>query len=123
MSAPIVFFDIAGPRLEEQAAFYRSVFGWEIGPDPNFPEHGMRVRNVPVTSPLEGTLRKDPPERLFYIGVADVAATAETIDAHGGAIGSPRMAVPGVVILALFTDPAGNRMGIVEMDGDRVKIP
>jgi hypothetical protein len=28
-----------------------------------------------------------------------------------------------VVVLGLFRDPAGNAMGLVEMDGDRVRIP
>jgi len=35
----------------------------------------------------------------------------------------PRTEVPGVVVVALFTDPAGNRMGLVEMDGGKPKVP
>ena len=27
------------------------------------------------------------------------------------------------MILALFKDPAGNRMGLVELDGDKPKVP
>jgi predicted enzyme related to lactoylglutathione lyase len=60
---------------------------------------------------------------MIYLGVADINATLEKIAAHGGAAASPRMEVPGVVVLAIFTDPAGNRMGLVEMDGDRRRIP
>jgi hypothetical protein len=41
----------------------------------------------------------------------------------GGTIEAGRFAVPGVVVLGLFRDPAGNAMGLVEMDGDRAKIP
>ena len=33
MPAPIVFFDIAGPDMAKQAAFYRTVFDWDIRPD------------------------------------------------------------------------------------------
>jgi hypothetical protein len=33
------------------------------------------------------------------------------------------MAVPGVVILALFTDPAGNRMGLVELADGKPIVP
>ena len=29
--APIVFFDIAGPKVEEIASFYASLFGWDLG--------------------------------------------------------------------------------------------
>jgi hypothetical protein len=31
---------------------------------------------------------------------------------------SPRTAAPGILILALFKDPAGNRLGRVELDAD-----
>ena len=51
------------------------------------------------------------------------ALAQAAVVAHGGQIVAPRFEVPGVVILGLFTDPAGNRMGLVEMDGDRAKIP
>jgi predicted enzyme related to lactoylglutathione lyase len=119
--APVVFFDIAGPELAKQAAFYRAVFDWNIGADGGFA--------APVTSPLHATLRVEPPtqgpvtERVIYVGVSDVTAALAKIVAHGGAVVFPRTEVPGVVVLALFTDPAGNRMGLVEMDGDKPKVP
>ena len=114
MPAPIVFFDIAAPDLARQAAFYRTVFGWDIDATGGFA--------VPVTSPLRATLRVEPPnlgpvtERVLYVGVPDIDAAIDAIKAHGGAVVFPRTVVPGVVILALFNDPAGNRMGLVELD-------
>jgi hypothetical protein len=62
-------------------------------------------------------------ERVVYLGVPDINATLAAIAAHGGKTVLPRLEVPGVAILALFTDPAGNRMGLVEMDGDKAKVP
>lgn len=62
-------------------------------------------------------------ERVLYIGVSDITATLAAITASGGQIVFPRYEVPGVVVLALFTDPAGNRMGLVEMAGDKPRIP
>lgn len=121
MPAPVVFFDIAAPELERQAAFYRTVFDWDIGPDGGF--------KVPAAEPLHGNLRVESAvqgfvaERLIYIGVADVTRTLDQITAHGGGVVFPRLAVPGVAVVGLFTDPAGNRMGLVEMDGDKAKIP
>ncbi len=53
----------------------------------------------------------------------DVAASLQALVAHGGQMIAPRFEAPAVVVLGLFTDPAGNRMGLVEMDGDRAKIP
>jgi len=115
--APIVFFDIAGPDTGSLAAFYREVFGWEAGP--------TGALSVPVNGPpLNGTLRKDQGEKVIYIGVPDITATLGQVVAHGGKIHAPRFEVKGVVILGLFFDPAGNRMGLVEMGADgRAKIP
>jgi predicted enzyme related to lactoylglutathione lyase len=45
-----------------------------------------------------------------------VTATLQQIARHGGTVDAPRFEVPGVVILGLFRDPAGNRMGLVEID-------
>lgn len=118
MSAPIVFFDIAGPDLASQKAFYAEVFGWAAGPMGNVAP--------PVVSnggALPGFLRTDPAEKVIYIGVDDINATLAKVTAHGGRIHSPRYVVPGVVIMALFFDPAGNRMGLVEMRDGKPIIP
>ena len=119
--APIVFLDIVGPELPRQAQFYREVFGWQSDAGGSFA--------APVTAPLRGVLRVEDPkdnptaERVVYLGVPDINATLAAIAAHGGKTVLPRLEVPGVAILGLFTDPAGNRMGLVEMDGDKAKVP
>ena len=53
----------------------------------------------------------------------DVTETLAKVIAAGGAINAPRFEVKGVVVLGLFSDPAGNRLGLVEMDGDQPKNP
>ena len=119
--APIVFFDIAGPDLTSQSDFYKAIFGWQVGPTGSL--------SVPTTNPLPGNLRVERPtqgplaERVFYVGVPDIDATLAKITALGGSTVFPRTEVPGVVVLALFKDPAGNRMGLVEMDGDAPMVP
>jgi predicted enzyme related to lactoylglutathione lyase len=116
MTAPIVFFDIAGPDFTSQKAFYEAVFDWKVGPG------GML--SVPVSGPmLNGVLRTDPSERMIYLGVPDVKATLEKVEEQGGKVVAPRFEVKGVVVLGLFTDPCGNRMGVVEMNGDKPVIP
>lgn len=115
MGAPIVFIDIAGSDFAAQRAFYGTVFGWEIEEDGHF--------RVDAVTPMPGMLRTDPADRVIYIGVPDIAATLELVKENGGTVVAPRFEVPGVVVLGLFTDPAGNRMGLVEMIGDRRRIP
>lgn len=115
MTQPIVFFDIAGPDDEALQRFYSAVFDWEF-------EQGGQFR-VPVVSPIDATIRKDPAEKRIYLGVPDITASLELIEQSGGSIDVPRFEVPGVVVLGLFRDPAGNPMGLVEMDGDDPVLP
>ncbi|ANM31252.1 hypothetical protein ABI59_19260 [Acidobacteria bacterium Mor1] len=115
MSAPIVFFDIAGPDDEALRRFYREVFAWNAG------EGGQL--NLEVLTPLSANIRKDPAEKRVYVGVEDVTATLDAVVAAGGSVDTPRFEVPGVVVLGLFRDPAGNPMGLVEMEGGEAKVP
>ncbi len=109
--APIVYLDIAGPSEAIQLGFYQKVFGWAPGP-------GGTV-SVPVSGPhLSGTLRTHPAAKVIYLGVPDISATLREIAANGGKIIAPRFEVKGVAALALFTDPAGNVMGLVELTPD-----
>lgn len=115
MAQPIVFFDIAGPDDATLRSFYSSIFGWETDQSGQF--------NVSVVTPIDGAIRKDPAEKRIYVGVPDVAAFLTRIERSGGTVDAPRFEVPGVVVLGLFRDPAGNPMGLVEMDGDSPRIP
>jgi uncharacterized protein len=115
MAAPIVFFDVAGPDQALLVRFYARLFQWEIA------GHGGFA--APVVSPLPATIRQDPAGKVIYVGVADVTATLGDIAASGGTIVAPRFEVPGIVVLGLFDDPAGNRMGLVEMKDGKPRVP
>ena len=106
MPAPIVFFDIAGPDAVALKSFYAGVFDWSI--DATLAIDGTS------TGGLRGTLRQDPPEKILYLGTADINATLKAIESAGGKTEVPRTVIPNVVTFALFRDPAGNRMGLVE---------
>jgi len=127
MTTPIVFFDIAGPDIEVLARFYGEVFGWTTQPGAPFP--GIAALSpVPIVSPLPGHFRQETGEApnmpgIIYLGVPDVSATLAMVEERDGDIIAPRFEVPGVVVLGLFRDPAGNPMGLVEMVGDQVRIP
>ena len=115
MAQPVVFFDIAGPDDAALKSFYSSIFGWELDQAGRF--------SVPVATPIKGAIRKDPTEKRIYMGVPDVSACLSLIEQSGGTVDAPRFEVPGVVVLGLFRDPAGNPMGLVEMDGDVPHVP
>ncbi len=104
--APLVYFEVAGPDGPRLKDFYTTVFGWNIDANSTIA--------AASTGGLRGGIRQDPPEKIFYIGVPDVTAALKQIEAAGGHMVTPRTVVPGVVTFALFTDPAGNRLGLAE---------
>jgi len=114
--APVVFVSIFGPDATALREFYADVFDWQIDGGGNFA--------APASAPLEGTIGQDAAEHRLYIGVRDVTATLERIAEHGGSVEAPRFEVPGVVVLGLFRDPAGNAMALVELGEDgKAKVP
>jgi predicted enzyme related to lactoylglutathione lyase len=100
--APIVFFDIAGPDAAKLKDFYASNFGWSLD-----------VNGPIKTGNLDGALRQDPAEKILYIGVPDIDAAMKSVAASGGAIVTSKIPIPSGVFV-LFTDPAGNRMGLFQ---------
>lgn len=116
MPAPIVFFDIAGPDLAGQRMFYEAVLGLRTDASGRF--------EAPAVAPsIPALLRTDPRETVIYFGVDDIDATLHKVIANGGKVHAPRFAVPGVAILGLFIDPAGNRVGLVEIKGGQPVVP
>lgn len=113
--APIVFFDIAGENLEELQEFYAEVFGWRSNDGTNF--------QTTSVSPLPAGFRRDPAETVIYIGVEDITLTLEQITASGGSVAFPRVEIPNTVVLGMFIDPAGNRVGLIEMEDGEPRIP
>ena len=106
MPAPIVYFEIAGPKGAGLRDFYAQVFDWQVDAASGIP--------AATTGGLRGGFRDDPAEKIFYLGVPDIDAALTRIEAAGGVIVLPRTVVPGVVTFALFLDPAGNRLGLAE---------
>jgi uncharacterized protein len=116
---PIVFFTIFGPQAEPLQRFYRELFGWKLDGNGRF--------DAAVAAPFSGQIVATTPgavaEALFYIGVPDVTATLTKATALGGTIRYPRFEVPGVAVLGALKDPAGNSIGLVEMENGKAKVP
>lgn len=113
--APVVFFSIFGPDGEKLQQFYAGLFEWTIAPNGDL--------TTVVSPPLPANISKGAAETIVYIGVDDITATLAKVKERGGTIRFPRLEVPGRVVLAVFNDPAGNSVGLVEMENGKPKIP
>ena len=117
MGAPVVHFEIAtAGDAAELHGFYRDLFQWEIKAD-NPMNYGL-VDTGPdqIGGGIGGTEEGGTPGTRFYVQVPDINATLAAVEAAGGKVIMPREVLPGMVTLAMFADPQGNVVGLVEPD-------
>jgi predicted enzyme related to lactoylglutathione lyase len=110
----IVHFEIHYDDGERASKFYTELFGW-------------RVENVPGTvywniTTQEGTYgglmkRFNPNQKITsYFGFHSVQEASERVEALGGKVLVPKMAVPKLGYYALCIDTEGNVFGLWEND-------
>jgi uncharacterized protein len=103
----------ADPRAT--AAFYRDVFGWSVDtdrPNPSFEDGtGHVIGHFIADQPVGGEAGIRP-----YVYVASVEETLARAIAHGGAV-STEPYPEGNLLVATFTDPSGNVVGVWQRAG------
>ena len=109
----ICYIEIPAVDIPRSADFYATVFGWQIRKrgDGNiaFDDGAGEVSGTWVV----GRKASPEPGLLFYIMVDSVAATADSVVAHGGKIVQP-IGADAPEITARFSDPAGNVIGLYQ---------
>jgi predicted enzyme related to lactoylglutathione lyase len=115
MGSPIVHFEVLAPGHKELSEFYASQFGWEM--QPIMDEYtlvttadGSPGGGIGTPFPGHDTMT------LFYIQVGSIDEALASIAEAGGKTVKERTEIPGMVTYALFADPAGNVLGIVEAE-------
>ena len=125
----VIHFEIHAADTAKMAEFYKSVFGWEVRKWDNPAMDYWIVMTAPdgATEPginggivgRKGTApKRGEPVSSFVctIGVPSVDEYIKKIEAAGGKIALPKMAIPGLAWLAYCTDIEGNIFGIFEDD-------
>ena len=118
MGFPVVHFEINSGGASKLQAFYAEAFGWIV--DRNDP---LGYGDVKTEGVCEGTgvpgidggigPSDDGDDFVtFYVQVPDVAEALQRIEELGGKTVVPPTQA-GRVVLGMFTDPRGNRIGLV----------
>ena len=109
----IAHIEIPTANTGAAGTIYREDFGWKLdtNAEHNYvtfqSESGLRGG---FAGPAEPTYK---PDRLMvYLASDDIDATLATIEAHGGKTVLPKTEIPHVGWWAVFTDPAGNHLGL-----------
>ena len=115
MGNPVVHWEIMGEDGSGLAKFYEGLFDWQPSETPGFDAY--YVVDAEQTG-VGGAVGKGPEGTgsylTFYIQVDDIDDHLARIAAAGGSTLMPRTEIPGVVTFAMFQDPAGNTVGLVE---------
>lgn len=109
---PIVHWEIVARDPERQAAFYREMFNWEIGPGPfMFIPAGI---GGPEPGPGGHMRAGEQSAVILYVQVRDLAESLERAAKLGGSVLAEPFDLPAGPTIASIADPEGNAIGLVQ---------
>lgn len=113
----IVHWELMGPDGDKLAAFYGDLFGWNLTPSPGFDAYNMTDEDETGISGAVGQGNENMPQyQTIYVQVDSVDEHLGKAEGAGGTAVVARTVIPGMVTFGLFTDPAGNLVGLVEAE-------
>ncbi len=118
MSAnPIVHWELMSADGDSLREFYSGLFDWNLTAVDGFDSYYMvNAEETGVGGAVGQGNENMPNYSVFYVQVADIDESLGKINANGGTTVLPRTVIPDTVTFALFNDPAGNMVGLVEAD-------
>jgi predicted enzyme related to lactoylglutathione lyase len=117
MSNKIMWFESATTDVSASAKFYGDLFGWPIVTDEEMDytmtafEQGETGMGFSPVDESRGTMRGSV---LPYVDVADIDATISRAKDLGAAIYMEKFEIPTVGWVAIFGDPGGNRIAVMQ---------
>ncbi len=124
MPHDVVHFEIGGPDAKALKDFYTKLFGWKTEEMQGGPPYVM-IHRAP--GGIGGGIAQPPDGSTvvtFYVSctnnIADTLAKAESM---GASTILPVSDIPGGPTIALFNDPDGNTIGLVNATGDEQPLP
>ena len=113
MKHPVMWFEVLGSNAPKLRKFYGDVFGWTF-------RSGDSPYGIVETDPASGipggigpVYPGTRPWVTFYVQTPDIATSLSDIERRGGTVVLPRTEMPDVT-LAVFEDPEGHAIGLVE---------
>lgn len=115
----VVHFEIDAKKPDRAIKFYEKVFSWKIKKWEGPVEYYLITTGKESEPGIDGGLSRRTESESSTVNTIDVPSVDEFIkkvEASGGTIIRPKMAVPGVGYMAYFKDPEGNTFGMMEND-------
>ena len=114
MAQPVIWFEVMGQDADNMKKFYGDMFDWNL--DLNNPmKYGMLDWQEGGIPGGIGVSDQGPGWTTFYVQVDDIAAALDKASALGGKVLLPKMQTPDGGHIAVFSDPEGHPVGLVQM--------
>jgi predicted enzyme related to lactoylglutathione lyase len=114
MGKKIVHVEIIGRDGKKLQDFYSRLFDWQV--DTNNPmDYGMvSVDDAGIGCGISGGQPGEPNRLTFYVEVEDLGEYLKKAESLGGKTIMEPSDVPGGPRLAMFTDPEGHIVGLIQ---------
>jgi uncharacterized protein len=116
----IVHFEIPADKPERAVKFYTDVFGWKMETWPGAGDYWLATTGKQEEPGINGAIMKRSKELggcvVNTVGVTSVDEFTAKIQAAGGKLLQPKMAVMGVGWVAYFKDTEGYVFGVYQDD-------
>ncbi len=117
MPNPVVHFELTGKDPKTLRHFYTDLFDWKI--DANNPmDYGLiDTGGKGINGGIGGNGSDEAHNRVtVYVEVGDLQAALDKAEKLGGKTVMPVTVIPNAVTMAMFSDPAGNVVGLLKSE-------
>jgi predicted enzyme related to lactoylglutathione lyase len=123
MGNPVVHFQVVGKDARALQSFYKDAFDWQMElAVPSAPqESGYYAVTHPgdeggISGGIGQAMDGSAGHVTFYVAVPDMEAALSKIESLGGSTVMGPMEMPNGPTIAMFADPEGHLVGLVEAD-------
>jgi predicted enzyme related to lactoylglutathione lyase len=123
MGNAVVHFEVGGPDDKPLIAFYGDLFGWDLQ---EYSGGGYTVIDTRGGGGINGGIGKSQtgePWSTFYVAVSDLQAMLDKASSLGAKTVLPVTSFGGEITVAMFNDPDGLLVGMVQAGPDDGNAP
>jgi uncharacterized protein len=114
MGNPTMWFEVAARDREALKGFYSGLFEWKLDDMEAMPYTTVDTGGEGIPGGIGSAPEGHEGHVTFYVQVADVEAALDKAESLGGKREMGPMDIPSGKI-ALFADPEGNTIGLMDM--------
>lgn len=112
MPNPIVHFEVMGKDKAVLEDFYRAVFDWQL--NPVMDNYSLVSPGSGINGGIGSSMNGSSGFATFYVEVANIAESLTVVEGRAGTKLMGPEQIPNGPLIALFADPEGHVIGLVQ---------